>query len=278
MLAAKTERVAVVLPARDVAATIGPILDVLVVLAGDGWIDELVVVTRGDDPTAAIARARDVTLVDESLPRDGVGGSIGKGDAIWRGLASVDADIAVFLDTDTENFGPHFLIGILAPLLLDREVSFVKGTFRRPLRLDGKTIEGEGGRVSELVARPLVNLFFPELAGFTQPLAGEVALRRELWTRMHIPVGYGVEIGMLIDAWKIAGLDALAQVDLGRRQDASKPLRELIPMAHAVAAAALRRVPEGVEPRSLRLLVPRFEDLAEIRVSVEERPPLAGVR
>lgn len=271
--AAKTESIAVILPARDVTQTIPAILDVLLELRGDGWIDELLVVTDREDPAMAIARQRRIEVLDESEPIDGAGPSVGKGDAIWRGLRRVGSEIAVLLDTDTENFDRHFFIGLVAPLLLNRDVLFVKGNFRRPLRMGEVTMEGEGGRVSELVARPLINLFFPALAGVSQPLAGEVALRRNVWRGMHIPAGYGVDIAMLIDAWKTAGLEGLAQVDLGERRDASKPLKDLVPMAHAVITAVIRRVPNARQPASLGLWVPQEKEPTEIRVPVEERPP-----
>jgi glucosyl-3-phosphoglycerate synthase len=184
------------------------------------------------------------------------------------------------MDTDTENFGGHFVWDLVGPLITDPSVMFIKGNFHRPLKLGELELETEGGRVTELVARPLLNLFFPELAGFGQPLAGEVAARRELLVRLPFPEGYGVDIAMLIDAWRLAGLDAMAQVDLGVRKDANQTLKELVPMAYAVAAAVLKRAP-GVDVSTLGmdLLVPSTEgSLKDIDVDLDERAPLGDGR
>ena len=140
------------------------------------------------------------------------GPALGKGDAMWRGLAATSGDIVAYLDTDTEDFHAGFVTGLLGPLLTDDTVAFVKGAFRRPMRVGATVVPDGGGRVTELVARPFLNLHVPELAGFLQPLAGEVAARRELLERLPFPVGYGVEIAMLIDALREVGLDRMAQV------------------------------------------------------------------
>jgi hypothetical protein len=204
---------------------------------------------------------------------------------MWRGLAATDSEIVAFADTDTENFNEGFLLGLIGPLLCNSDIQLVKGTFRRPFR-DGATVLAEGGgRVTELMARPLLNLHVPELTVFEQPLAGETAARRPLLEQIPFSAGYGVEIAMLIDAWRIAGLDGLAQVDLGTRQNRHQSLRDLSAMAYAVLVAAQTRflgtdfadsqacgsiilpptsgAPEAMEPR---------------QVTVEERPPLTEHR
>jgi glucosyl-3-phosphoglycerate synthase len=203
---------------------------------------------------------------------------------MWRSLGAVESEIVAFADTDTEDFGEHFLPGLLGPLVCDPAIQLVKGFFRRPFRTDDALLPDGGGRVTELLARPLLNLHAPELAVFDQPLAGELAARRELLERIPFSAGYGVEIAMLIDAWRIAGLDGLAQVDLGVRQNRHQSLRELSAMAYAVLVAA-----------SIRLLGADFADAyacgslclpplgAEMqmesrRVTIEERPPFAGYR
>jgi glucosyl-3-phosphoglycerate synthase len=270
-------RVSVVLPAREVAPTIGPILTALEPLRSAGVIDELVVIDAASaDGTAEVARAGGARVLQESEVLAEHGPARGKGDALWRSLAVTDGEIVVFLDSDTEGFDDRFLRGLLGPLLAEPAVAFVKGAFRRPFKLGETTVPDGGGRVTELVARPLLSLHVPELAGFVQPLAGEFAGRRALLERLPFPVGYGVEIATLIDAYRAVGLDALAQVDLGERQNRHQPLRALSAMAYAVMVAAERRIGgrEGsVEPGPL--LLPFGGELEAREIAMEERPPLA---
>ena len=221
---------------------------------------------------AARASGADVHLRDEVLTD--FGPSLGKGDALWRGTSVAKGDIVVFLDTDTRNFGDHFLLSLLAPLFADDSLQYVKGSFHRPLSLAGASLEEEGGRVTELTARPLLNLYAPELGGFVQPLAGEVAARRELLTQIPFAAGFGVEIAMLIDACRKVGVDALGQADLISRVDSNRPLRELTPMAYAVLAAVSKRF--DLEART-SIFLARPDAAQETEVVVEERPPLAEV-
>jgi hypothetical protein len=254
------------------------VLDAIAPLERLGLVDELLVVDAASaDGTAEIAAARGARVADESALRPELGPALGKGDAMWRGLAATSGDIVAFLDTDTEDFHAGFVTGLLGPLLADPDVAFVKGAFRRPLRVGDTIVPDGGGRVTELVARPLLNLHVPDLAGFLQPLAGEVAARRGLLERLPFPVGYGVEIAMLIDALRVAGLDALAQVDLGTRQNRHQPLRELSAMALAVIVAAERRIhgAERVEAAAPGpLLVPESGDFRMRTLVLDERPPL----
>lgn len=282
LLDKKAATVSVILPAHTVAPTLGRVLDALTPLHRRGLIDELVVVDAdSDDGTAAIADEREVTVVQRNEVMPELGPSKGKGDALWRGLSVTTGDIAVLMDTDTQNFGPHFLLGLLGPLFDDPTLKLVKGTFHRPLRLGDIKVETEGGRVTELVARPLINLFAPQLAGFRQPLAGEVAARREVLEKIAFPVGYGVEIAVLFDALRLEGLDALAQVDLGTREDRNKPLRELSAMAYAVMHAVITRVGnsellEQIDPG--RLVLARPDGIELRHIELEERPPLSTLR
>jgi glucosyl-3-phosphoglycerate synthase len=277
LLAAKRERVSVVLPARDVAPTLGPILDELIPLERVGLVDELiVVVAESDDDTRAIATRRGVSVFDQSELLAGFGPVQGKGDALWRSLSVATGDVLVYLDADTEDFGPHFALGLIGPLVTDPGLVLVKGAYRRPFRVGEQTLPDGGGRVTELLARPWLNLHVPELAGFVQPLAGEVAARRSLLESISFPVGYGVEIAMLIDAYELAGLDALAQVDLGSRQNRHQPLRDLSAMAYGVLVAAEARV--GRTGAALEhLLEPSERGPRPRRVATIERPPYAGL-
>ncbi len=278
LLEAKATTVAAILPTRECAGTIGPILDALAPLRELGLLDDLVVVDADSpDGTAAVAREHGARVLLESGLRPELGPGRGKGDAMWRAAGATTAELLVFLDADTADFQPGLLTGLLGPVLLDPTVGLVKGTFRRPLALGAEVREGEGGRVTELVARPLLNLHFPALSGFAQPLAGEMAIRRGLFERLSVPVGYGVEIAMLIDALCLAGLASLAEVDLGARQNRHQSLRALSAMAGEVMVAVERRT--GAAPRPA---YPTFRPRPEAdappelwRLRCEERPPLA---
>jgi glucosyl-3-phosphoglycerate synthase len=270
-------RISVCLPARNEEATVGHIVATVrrTLMETVPLVDEVVVIDdRSTDATAEAAawEGARVLGVDDVLPETTPGA--GKGNAMWKSLHAARGDLICWLDADVRNFAPHFVTGLLGPLVTDADTAFVKGYYRRPLH-------GEptgGGRVTELVARPFLNLHVPAAAGFLQPLAGEVAARRDLLERLSFPVGYGVEIAMLIDALGIVGLERMAQVDLGTRQNRHQPLAELSAMALAVLAAAERRVhgPEHVDAAAPGpLLVPHGGELVARSVVVDERPPLA---
>lgn len=276
LLATRASSISAVVPARDVAPTIGPIVDVLVALRDSGLLDEAIVVdAASSDRTGAIARDHGATVFQESeiLPEHGP--ALGKGDAMWRGTHVSSGDVVVFVDGDTENFSERFILGLVGPLLVDPSIHLVKGAFRRPLRVGSEVLTDGGGRVTELVARPLINLYFPQLAGFVQPLAGEIAVRREVLERLSFPVGYGAEIAMLVDALSAVGLDGLAQVDVGERRDPHQHLHSLTSMAYGVMVAALSRVP-GSRPVDASGLVarPSGTGIDLRRVPIEERPAL----
>ncbi|MGZ6640920.1 MAG: glucosyl-3-phosphoglycerate synthase [Solirubrobacteraceae bacterium] len=280
----KTASVSVVVPAREVAETIGPITGVLAAFRDAGAIDELVVVDAGShDGTAAVAEAAGATVLQEDELMGGFGPCRGKGDAMWRALSATSGELVAFVDADTRDFEAHMLSGLLAPLFARPELALVKGTFERPFSAGGHVARGEGGRVTELTARPLINLHRPALAGFAQPLAGELAARRSLLEGLAFPVGYGVEIAMLLDALDAAGIDALAQADLGTRQNRHQPLRDLSAMSYAVLVAASRRL-LGEEAVDALAPGPYVQpdaapgSAAVRQVAVEERPPLASLR
>ena len=281
LAARRTATVSVVVPAREVAATIGPTVDELLRFERAGAVDEVLVVdAASEDGTAALAERHGARVVQESALLPEVGPCRGKGDAMWRALSATEGEIVIYLDGDTQDFGPRFVGGLLAALFDDPSLAFVKGTFARPFKTEkGELIAHGGGRVTELMARPLLNLHRPALAGFTQPLAGEVAARRGLLEALPFPVGYGVETAMLLDAASLVGVDAMAQVDLGTRQNRHQSLRELSAMAYAVLVAGSRRVlgDEAVEALGPgTIMLPGLEGGAvdPRRVAVEERPPL----
>jgi glucosyl-3-phosphoglycerate synthase len=231
LVAAKgRSRVLVCIPARDEERTIGPIVSCIRDELGGstGLVDEILVV---DDASTDATRR-------ESLRHGAVvvsGPGIGKGEAMRE--ARGRSDFVVYLDGDVENFGAHFVTGLLGPLLFDAGVRLVKGAYSRPL---GDAPSG-GGRVTELVAKPLIRLLFGELSGVIQPLAGETALRAGVLDELELAGGYAVEMGLLVDVWRRWGTRAIAQVDLGERRHRNRPLSELGPQAHDVMGAALAR-------------------------------------
>ena len=273
------------LPTREEAATIGGIVDALVELRDRGVIDQVVVIDAASaDGTAAIAAEHGAEVFDENTLLPGIGRVLGKGDAMWRALTVLHGDVVCYLDADSEDFGPHFASGVLGPILCEPGVEYVKGFYRRPFKSGGVAVPDGGGRVTELTARPLLNLFYPELAQLRQPLAGEIAARRTLLERLPFASGYGVEIAQLIDAYRAVGVHALAQVDLDVRQNRHQSLAALGPMAYAVLRAVVERlVREGrFDPSALsgdeRFLVPFGGGVEERIVEAVERPPLQSLR
>ncbi|KAL9077433.1 MAG: hypothetical protein Q9161_000278 [Pseudevernia consocians] len=245
---ARNLKVVVVIPAREVANTIaGIILETINPLKFAGIISSIIAVdNKSVDNTGAVAAAHGASVLQRAEIASELGPSQGKGDAMWRALQVTDGDIVAFLDGDTADPSPAHLLGILGPLIMEENIQMVRGCFDRPFKQpNGEYRPHEGGRVNELVARPLLNIHFPQLAGFRQPLAGEFAARRSLLVKLHFPVGYGVEIGTLIDAWRMVGLEGLAEVDLGTRQNNHKPLRELGMLAFAVTSTLERRLGRG---------------------------------
>lgn len=278
LAAAKRETVSVLLPARNEVETIGPILEQLMPLRERGLLDQVAVLDDSTDGTGEVAAALGAEVHAQSALRPQFGPVRGKGDAMWRGLAVATGDIVCYLDADSRDFGAHFALALVGPILTMPEVRFVKGFYRRPLDLGGARLPEGGGRVTELTARPLLNRFFAELAAFHQPLAGEIAARRDLLERLSFACGYAVDVALLIDAWREAGLDALAQVDLESRQNRHQPLADLGPMAAAVLAAVTRRLERDgrLEPgQDDGFLAPvAGGGFAERGAALLERPPV----
>jgi glucosyl-3-phosphoglycerate synthase len=269
------QAVTVIVPTKECASTIDAVLARAVApFAQRGLIDELVVVDAASrDGTAEIAAAAGARVIQQDEIVREHGAALGKGDAMWRALQVTEGDVVCFLDGDTADPSPSHLQGLLGPLLGDRSVALVKGAFDRPMQAGAVTLPNEGGRVTELMARPLLNLHEPLLAGFSQPLAGEFAARRELLEAIPFPVGYGVEIAVLIDALRRYGLDALAECHIGTRQNRHQPLRALGEMAYAVLAAMENRLTDRPAPAGGHYLRP-WEDGAVVSIPVQERPPI----
>ncbi|HUA06454.1 MAG TPA: glucosyl-3-phosphoglycerate synthase [Solirubrobacteraceae bacterium] len=281
LAAERSGTVSICLPARNEARTIGPILEQLMPLRDRGVVDQIAVVDRSSDGTAEIARKLGAEVYDQDDLMPEFGPVLGKGDAMWRALPVLTGESICFLDADSERFGAHFACGVLGPLLCGAGISFVKGFYRRPFRLGEVTVPDGGGRVTELTARPLLNLFYPDLAAVRQPLAGEIAAHRELLEQLPFATGYGVDIGLLIDTYALAGLDAIAQVDLDVRQNAHQALRDLGPMAYAVLRAVSVRLER--EGRLRGPLPATFTPAGAAGLHPEiaepvERPPLRSLR
>ena len=272
--------VSVVLPALDVAETVGEICAAV----RDHWlgtlVDELVVMdSASSDATAVVAAEAGARVVQDREVLPSLGAARGKGEALWKSLAATSGDVVVWIDSDITEFDPLFVPRLVAPLFVDPAIGYVKAFYRRPL---GEDPDG-GGRVTEICARPLLNRFFPDLAALIQPLSGEAAGRRTLLGRVPFLSGYAVEIGLLIDILRVAGLDAIAQVDLGVRAHANQSTAALGRMAYEITHGVLCRANgDGAIRDDLRPYVRPVADgavhvLERTPMSVAERPPMAEV-
>jgi glucosyl-3-phosphoglycerate synthase len=258
LLAAKAGRVvSLVVPARNEAATVGAVVSRVREALVDtvALLDEIVVIdSDSTDATYDVASNAGAVVHRAAEIRPDLGSVPGKGEAMWKSLFVTRGEVVVFMDADLLDWDTHFVPGLLGPLLTRPEVLLVKGFYERPLGSGEAAVPLEGGRVTELVARPLIRLLFPELSGLHQPLAGEWAVRRELFETLHVPTGYAVELAALVDTLRAHGLDALAQVDLGTRAHRHQSLRDLGGMATQILAAGLARagvattVPEQERP------------------------------
>lgn len=238
--------ISICLPARNEAATIGPILEKLLPLIGRGVVDQVVVADESSDGTGEIAAACGAEVVRQSSMRPEFGPVQGKGDAMWRALTVLRGDVVCYLDADSEDLGEHFACGLVGPLVCGTAASqpqFAKSYYRRPFKSgDGLIAEHGGGRVTELLARPMLRRYFPELAGFAQPLSGEIAARRSLLDGLPMLCDYAIDVALLIDVWRAVGLAGMVEVDLDCRQNKHKALHELQPMADSVLAAIVSRL------------------------------------
>ncbi|MBI4277648.1 MAG: glucosyl-3-phosphoglycerate synthase [Armatimonadetes bacterium] len=277
------------LPTLNEEATIGSIIATLrdALMQRVPLLDEIVVIDSGSqDQTVEIARDLDVPVYQhaEILPQHGT--FRGKGEALWKSLHVLRGDLVAWVDTDIRNMHPQFVYGLLGPLLTQPRLLYVKGYYRRPIQVGSAVYETGGGRVTELTARPLFNLFFPELSGLIQPLSGEYAGRREALEQVPFFTGYGVEVGLLIDLWQRFGLEAIAQTNLEVRIHRNQALSSLGLQAFAILQVVMQRLEDRGTLRQFRELSPtmklvRFEENVlglEIKEGRDhERPPLASL-
>jgi glucosyl-3-phosphoglycerate synthase len=280
--AKRGRRVSVVLPALNEEATVGAIVAAVRLLTvGDiPLVDELVVLDSGStDGTRAMAAEAGATVIGREQVLADLPSRQGKGEVLWRSLAATSGELVVFLDSDLVDFDPGFVPALLGPLLTEPGVALVKGFYRRPLRLESAELETGGGRVTELLVRPLFAALYPALTGVVQPLGGEYAATRALLESVPFAAGYGVEIGLLLDTHARLGLDALGQVNLGVRKHRNRSLLQLGVMARQILAALLARV--GPDDSGDPLV--QFRQLAgewtpnSQHVEVRERPPMLEV-
>ncbi|HKB30321.1 MAG TPA: glucosyl-3-phosphoglycerate synthase [Streptosporangiaceae bacterium] len=289
LVAAKgTARISVVLPAYNEGRTVGTIVAAIrgSLMQAYPLVDEIVVIdSRSTDDTARVAAAAGARVFAQDGVLPHLRPESGKGEALWKSLAVTTGDLIVFLDADVSNFSPAFVTGLLGPLLADPDISFVKASYDRPVA-EAAGIGDTGGRVTELVARPLLNLHWPLLAGFVQPLSGEYASRRSVLERVPFCTGYGVEFGLLVDLLEAHGLAAMAQVDLGTRAHKHQGTAALGRMSGQIMLTAWSRLQRhgmivaGEEPSALLAQFRRDTGghRAEVRdVSVAQRPPMIEI-
>jgi nucleotide-binding universal stress UspA family protein/glycosyltransferase involved in cell wall biosynthesis len=292
LLSVKSEQrvtISLALPALNEEETVGNVINIIKTELMDRLplLDEIVLIdSDSTDRTREIARNLEVPVFihQQILPQ--YGARCGKGEALWKSLFLTKGDIVIWIDTDIVNIHPRFVFGLIGPLLLNPQIQFVKGFYRRPLKVGDKIQAGGGGRVTELTARPLLNLFYPELSGIVQPLSGEYGGRREILEKLPFFSGYGVEIGLLIDVFERYGLSAIAQIDLQERIHHNQPLESLSKMSFAIIQSVIRKLElrygrgilEDVN-RTMKLI--RYEpghfflDIEEI--AEQERPPMADL-
>jgi len=281
--------ISLALPALNEEKTVGKVIEIAKTLMEQmPLLDEIVLIdSDSKDRTRQIAEDLGVPVYihQQILPEEGA--RHGKGEALWKSLYVTSGDIVVWIDTDIVNIHPRFIYGVIGPLLLDPEIQFVKGFYRRPVKIGDKMHAGGGGRVTELTARPLLNLFYPELSGVIQPLSGEYASRRTTLEKSVFFSGYGVEIGLIIDIFEKYGLRAIAQVDLKKRVHHNQDLEALSKMSFAIIQTVLRKLEDRFEldiideiNKTMKLIrynkngyYLELEEIAE-----QERPPIDSLQ
>jgi len=277
--------ISVVIPAKNEERTVAGVVGALsrALVTKFPLVDELVVIdSDSTDATARVAAEAGASVFAAAEVAPDLGSYPGKGEALWKSLLVTKGDLLVFVDADLTRWGPHFVTGLLGPLLAESEVCLVKGFYERVRTESDGSTSTEGGRVTELVARPLISLWWPEIAEVVQPLAGEWAARRSLMESLSIPVGYGVELATVLDTAARHGLDALAQVDLGSRAHRHQANHDLALMAAELLIVAERRRPAPYPLAASATLRQFAREDGVVRprlrtIPTRERPPAASV-
>ncbi|OGO34044.1 MAG: glucosyl-3-phosphoglycerate synthase [Chloroflexi bacterium RBG_16_57_11] len=281
--------ISLALPALNEEETIGNVIQIATsaLMTQIPLVDEIIVIdSNSSDRTREIVTEMGVPLHIHQQTLSEYGARSGKGEALWKSLYLTSGDIVIWVDTDIVNFHPRFVFGLIGPLLIDRRLQFVKGFYRRPIKVGDRYQAGGGGRVTELTARPLLNLFYPELSGVIQPLSGEYGGRRTALEQLPFFSGYGVEIGLLIDIFECFGLDSIAQVDLLERIHHNQSLEALSKMSFAIIQAVIqkldRRQKSGMlEDVNKTMKLIRYElgryFLEVEEIAEKERPPMKSL-
>lgn len=273
VVAKGSSTIAVCLPAHNEAATVGQIIDTLrsELQVAAPLLDEIIVLDdASSDATAQVSAQAGARVVASHEVLPDVAPRRGKGEVMWRSLAAVNSDIIVWVDADIVGFDAAFVTRLVAPLLTDPHLRFVKGHYARPVGSDGTL----GGRVTELVARPALSMYFPQLADFPQPLSGEIAARRAALTALPIAAGYGVDVGLLIDVTERYGIDSIARADLGVRVHRNRPLDQLAPQAYEVLHTILRRAGQHIPPTAYLI----DAGGVPVETKTDDRPPIDSLR
>jgi glucosyl-3-phosphoglycerate synthase len=278
VLRGREATISVCIPVRNEAKTIGPIVETLVAMRADGLIDQVVVVDASTDGSGTRARRGGAEVFDQSSLAANYGPVKGKGDAIWRSLAVLTGEVVCFFDGDLTSFSSDYVSGLAGVLVSNSSVSFAKAAFSRPFRNERGETAGEGGRVTEEMARPMLQLFYPELCSFQQPLSGQFAASRQLLTSLPMSTGYGIDIGLLIDVYRSVGLAGMAEINIGALYNAHQTLEELEPMSYQVGLAVAQRLESDGRlahvDRSYYRSWDGVSDNAEpLDLAIETRPP-----
>lgn len=265
----------VCIPTRETAGTIRGTVESLLALKAEGLVDQVVVVDAASaDGTGEVALEAGAEVHEEASLMPEFGEVMGKGDAMWRSLSVCRGDLIAFVDGDVSDFAGHYAIGLVGPLLAEPQVQFVRGRFERPFAVREGELPGEGGRVTELLCKPLFALLSPDLLAFSQPLAGEIAARRDLLHGISFATGYAVEAAMQIDVWKEVGMEGMAEVDLASKRNDHQSLKQLSNMSIEVAEGISRRLASA---RASGIEVGSLEPALSVAPRTVDRPPFAEV-
>jgi glucosyl-3-phosphoglycerate synthase len=276
-------------PTLNEAATIGNILEIVKKeVSQPGLVDEIVIIdSSSTDNTQEIVKAKGFPFYQHSDILKEHGSHTGKGEALWKSMFVLNGDIIVWCDSDIKNFGSRFVYGILGPLIMRDDISYVKAFYKRPININGSVKKSGGGRVTEILIRPTLNLFYPELTWLLQPLSGEYAGRRDVLEDIPFSTGYGVEIGMLIEIYKKFGLDSIAQVNLKTRIHRNQPLSALSKMSFGIMQSLYKKLERagkmylGSEVNKMYNQIHHVDGdylISPVELEEKERPPIKKIK
>jgi glucosyl-3-phosphoglycerate synthase len=283
----KKLKVSIVIPTLNEESTIGKVISTIKspLMDKQKLIDEIIVVDSGStDNTEQVVKKSGAKFYYAEKCLKSVGKAKGKGENLWKSVYLAEGDIICWIDADIKNIHPRFVYGLLGPLLVHDDIKFTKAFYQRPIKVGEELVPLGGGRVTELTARPLFNMYFPRLSGFIQPLSGEYAAKRDVLEKIPFFTGYGVETAMLIDIVKKFGLRACAQVDLKKRVHRNQKLPSLSKMAFGILQVFAKRANSMGKlilvrdiKHKLRIIEHNRKgeyNLKRLKVMEKERPPM----